>query len=62
MSVVLVQVSKQKRKYVYVAVPKSLIDKVDEIVAKGYYRTRNEFVVDAVRRRIEEVLQLNLEN
>ena len=39
-----------------VALPEELIDKIDKLVGekKHGYRSRNEFVTDAVRRRLEE--------
>ena len=43
-----------------VALPEELITKVDKIVAeeKHGYRSRNDFVIDAVRRRLEELKPL----
>lgn len=42
--------------YTTIKVPKSLMDYVDKkIVGKLGYRNRSEFVIEAIRRRIEEV-------
>jgi metal-responsive CopG/Arc/MetJ family transcriptional regulator len=51
--------SKGSSDYVTVQIPKELVDMIDTILAekKGGYRSRTEFVADAVRRRIEDLLK-----
>ena len=48
---------KRKSEYVAVKIPKELYDEIEVIVNAGLggYRSKMEFVTDAVRRRIEEV-------
>ncbi|QGA67419.1 ribbon-helix-helix domain-containing protein [Sulfolobus sp. E11-6] len=48
---------KDKIEWVGVKIPKSLADQIDEILKMGKagYTSRQEFVIDAVRRRIEEL-------
>ena len=46
---------RKSRDYVYVAIPKRLVSIIDRVVEKLGYRSRNEFVVDAVRKRLEEL-------
>jgi metal-responsive CopG/Arc/MetJ family transcriptional regulator len=43
-----------------IALPEELVEKIDKIVTeeKHGYRSRNEFVTDAVRRRLEELKAL----
>jgi len=43
--------------WITVALPEELVEYIDEVVkSKKYgYRSRAEFVVDAVRRRLEEL-------
>ncbi|NWG10119.1 MAG: hypothetical protein HXX80_07455 [Nitrososphaerales archaeon] len=46
--------------YQPIAIPKDIIKMIDNIIADGrfIYVSRNDFVRDAVRRRIEEISQL----
>ena len=48
-----------KKEYVTVSIPIELAKKIDELIAsgKGGYVSRQEFVADAIRRRIEELLK-----
>ncbi len=48
-----------KKEYVMVSIPIELAKQIDELVAsgKGGYVSRQEFVADAIRRRIEELLK-----
>lgn len=48
-----------KKEYVTVSIPVELAKKIDEIIeaGKGGYVSRQEFVADAIRRRIEELLK-----
>ena len=39
-----------KAKYIQIKIPKDLIQEVDEILGKHGFRSRQEFVRDAVRR------------
>jgi metal-responsive CopG/Arc/MetJ family transcriptional regulator len=43
-----------------IALPEELIQKIDKMVESQHhgYRSRNEFVTDAVRRRLEELKAL----
>lgn len=41
--------------YIRVVVPAELIKEIDELVEKGYYRSRAEVVRDALRRFFERV-------
>ena len=43
--------------YVGVRLPKKLTDEVDALVAQGYlgFRSRAEFIADAIRRRLEDL-------
>jgi len=45
------------RDYETIKIPKDLIELVDQVVASGKYgyRSRMEFVIDAVRRRLEQL-------
>ena len=49
-----------REEWVYVNLPKELAVKVDALVneQKHGYRSRSEFVTDAVRRRLEELKSL----
>jgi len=40
---------------VQVRLPKKLIDKIDEIVQKGYYQSRSEFIRSKLREIIGEL-------
>jgi len=40
--------------YIFVKIPKSLLDEVDEILGKHGYRSRSEFVKDAIRSLLRE--------
>jgi len=46
-----------RKSYVKVNLPKNLADIIDSIVKEGMfgYRSRDEFVADAVRRRLEQL-------
>jgi len=46
--------------YTTVAIPNSLANRIDRIIREGThgYRTRGEFVVEAVRLRLEEIGRL----
>jgi Arc/MetJ-type ribon-helix-helix transcriptional regulator len=48
-----------KKEYVTVSIPVELAKKIDELIesGKGGYVSRQEFVNDAIRRRIEELLK-----
>ncbi len=48
-----------KKEYVTVSIPVELAKQIDELVASGEggYVSRQEFIADAIRRRIEELLQ-----
>ena len=48
-------------KHITVQIPKELSDIIDKLVEQRYkgYRTRAEFVTDAVRRRLEVIKELN---
>ena len=46
--------------YTSVQIPKVLTDKVKQKMAKQGYRTVSEFVIDAVRRRLDEITDQNL--
>jgi Arc/MetJ-type ribon-helix-helix transcriptional regulator len=48
-----------KKEYVTVSIPVELAKKIDELIesGKGGYVSRQEFVNDAIRRRIEEPLK-----
>jgi metal-responsive CopG/Arc/MetJ family transcriptional regulator len=50
----------QSKGWKTIALPDELVDKIDKIVdeKKHGYRSRNEFVTDAVRRRLEELKPL----
>ena len=42
--------------YTTVAIPKTLIGVIDEkIVGKQGYRNRSEFIIEAIRRRLDEM-------
>ena len=47
----------KKTKYMPVAIPQELVEIIDSVVKSGKYgyRSRNEFVVEAIRRRLEEL-------
>ena len=46
--------------YATIRLPRSLVDPVDDLVRSGLlgFRTRAEFVADAIRRRLETLLPL----
>mgnify|MGYP001770686046 CR=1 FL=1 len=48
-----------KKDYTTIQIPRELVEMIDKIIEerKGGYRSRTEFVADAVRRRIEELLK-----
>jgi len=48
---------RSKRGYAKVNIPKQLAELIDEVIKDGKYgyRSRDEFVTDAVRRRLEEL-------
>lgn len=48
-----------RRKYNYVGIPTELYRQIEKVIEYRQfgYRTPTEFVVDAVRRRLEELLQ-----
>ena len=39
---------------IYVRIPEGLLRKIRVLVDKGYYRDESDFIVDAIRHRIEE--------
>jgi len=43
--------------YVGVRLPKKLTDEIDALVARGHlgFRSRAEFIADAIRRRLEDL-------
>lgn len=43
--------------YTTVRLPKELISEIDEIIASGFrgYKSRSEFIKEAIRRRLDEV-------
>ena len=43
-----------EKERIWVFVPVGLLEKVDILIQKGYYRDRQDFIVDAMRHRIEE--------
>jgi len=49
--------SSQKITYVSISIPEELIERVRQVMVKKRlgYRTVSEFVIEAVRRRIEEL-------
>ncbi len=48
---------KGRSRYVYIAIPQELAEKIDEVInsERFGYRSRGEFVVEAVRKRLEEL-------
>lgn len=46
--------AKKKVKYTLLKLPKDLVDEVDKIVGKHGYRSRTEFVKDAIRSLLRE--------
>ncbi|MCP6729964.1 MULTISPECIES: ribbon-helix-helix domain-containing protein [Metallosphaera] len=48
-----------KKEYVTVSIPVELAKQIDQLIesGKGGYVSRQEFVADAIRRRIEELLK-----
>ena len=50
----------KREEWVYINMPRELADRVDALVneQKHGYRSRSEFVGDAVRRRLEELKAL----
>lgn len=52
-------------KYRTIRIPESLIESVEVIMDKRQdlgYRSRSEFVIDAIRRRVENLLNSNHKN
>jgi len=47
-------IAKAEAEYVFVKIPKSLLDEVDKAVGKHGYRSRTEFVKDAIRSLLRE--------
>ncbi|MEM3437242.1 MAG: ribbon-helix-helix domain-containing protein [Nitrososphaerales archaeon] len=49
-----------RQDYQPIAIPRDIIEMIDKIIADGrfIYVSRNDFVRDAVRRRIEEIAKL----
>jgi len=52
--------ARKREQWTYVNLPKELGDKIDQLVEeqKYGYRSRSEFVSEAVRRRLEELKPL----
>jgi len=46
-----------RKGYKGIAIPEELVEYIDEVIKSGKfgYRSRSEFVIDAVRRRLEEL-------
>lgn len=44
-----------EQKWVHIPIRKSLVRLIDVAIGKGLYRSRAEFVADAIRRRLEEL-------
>ena len=44
----------KKEPYIFVKIPKSLVDEVDKSLGKHGYRSRSEFVKDALRNLLRE--------
>ena len=47
-------IAKSEAEYVFVKIPKSLLEEVDRIIGKHGYRSRTEFVKDAIRSLLRE--------
>jgi len=47
-------VAKTEAEYVFVKIPKSLLDEVDKAIGKHGYRSRTEFIKDAIRSLLRE--------
>ena len=45
---------KEEKERIWIYVPPKLLEKIDILVQKGYYRDRQDFIIDAMRHRIEE--------
>jgi len=46
--------AKTEAEYAFVKIPKSLLEEVDKIIGKYGYRSRMEFVKDAIRSLLRE--------
>ena len=44
----------EEKERIWIYVPPRLLEKIDILVQKGYYRDRQDFIIDAMRHRIEE--------
>jgi len=42
---------------VTIRLPKTVVEQIDALVAQGYYPSRSEFVREAIRKHLLEVLQ-----
>ncbi len=51
-----------KKEYVYIKIPAELTAKVEREITKNDwgYRNRTEFIIDAIRRRLDELEKLRL--
>ena len=49
-------------KYTNIGLPEDLIQKIDEVIKKGHfgYKTRGEFVKEAVRDSLKELAKLKI--
>ena len=47
--------TKKKRNYTTVSIPLALMKRVDHIIEEMGYRNRSDFILEAIRRRLDEL-------
>ena len=51
----------RKRNYTTVSIPLALMKRIDEIIDDEGYRNRSDFILEAIRRRLDELRLEKLE-
>jgi metal-responsive CopG/Arc/MetJ family transcriptional regulator len=52
---------KRKRNYTTVSIPLALMKRIDQIIEKEGYRNRSDFILESIRRRLDELRTLKVE-
>jgi len=47
--------SEKRKEYTSIKIPKVLAKQIDKILPFRAYKSRTEFVIDAIRRRLDEI-------
>jgi metal-responsive CopG/Arc/MetJ family transcriptional regulator len=46
---------KRKRNYTTVSIPLALMKRIDQLLEKEGYRNRSDFILESIRRRLDEL-------